>query len=88
VQEQGWKLIVSERPKKNWLFDLNRDPTEQTNLAERDLQKLAHLQKLLLSHHADMPPPLWPSFLELSVEIDKTTNQKQLPDDEHTYWSN
>lgn len=88
VQEQGWKLIVSERPKKNWLFDLNRDPTEQTNLAERDLQKLAYLQKLLLSHHADMPPPLWPSFLELPVEIDKTMNQKQLPDDEYTYWNN
>ena len=43
---------------------------------------------MLLSHHADMPPPLWPSFLELSVEIDKTMNQKQLPDDEYTYWSN
>ena len=35
-----------------------------------------------------MPPPLWPSFLELPVEIDKTTKQKQLPDDEYTYWSN
>jgi uncharacterized sulfatase len=37
----GWKLQVTERPGTTWLFDLNTDPTEQTNLAEREPQRVA-----------------------------------------------
>ena len=88
VQDQGWKLIVSERPKKNWLFNLNDDPTEKINLAERAPDKLAQLKSVLTAHHAGMPPSLWPSFLEIAVPIDKTLDQKQSPEDEYTYWAN
>ena len=31
----GWKLQVDGRQDKRWLFDLNRDPTEQDNLIDR-----------------------------------------------------
>jgi arylsulfatase A-like enzyme len=88
VQERGWKLIVSERPRKDWLFDLNTDPTERINLAERQPDKLAQLKALLAAHHAAMPAPLWPSFIEMPVLIDKTLDQKQTPQDEYTYWVN
>ena len=88
VQERGWKLIVSERPRKDWLFDLNTDPTERINLAERQPDKLAQLKALLAAHHAAMPAPLWPSFLEMPVLIDKTLDQKQTAQDEYTYWVN
>lgn len=88
VQDQGWKLIVSERPKKDWLFHLDVDPTEQVNLTQRQPQQTARLRALLQAHNATMPPPLWPSFLELPVLIDKTLDQKQLPADEYTYWVN
>jgi arylsulfatase A-like enzyme len=88
VQEQGWKLIVSERPKKDWLFNLNQDPTEQVNLAAQQPQKMAQLKTLLQAHHAGMPPPLWSSFLEIPIYIDKTLDQARSPGDEYTYWSN
>jgi len=88
VQEDGWKLIVSERPPKTWLFDLNRDPTEKSNLAQQQPDRAARLQALLVSHHAAMPPPLWPSFLQLPVAIDKTLDQKETAQDEYTYWFN
>jgi len=88
VQDQMWKLIVSERPKKEWLFNLATDPTEKVNLAPTQPQKVAQLQAMLEAHHAQMPPPLWPSFIEMAVDIDKTLDQKHLPGDEYTYWSN
>jgi len=88
IRDQNWKLIVSERPKKDWLFNLAADPTERNNLAASQPEKLAQLKATLTAHHAQMPPPQWPSFLEMPVEIDKTLNQKHLPTDEYTYWSN
>ncbi len=88
VQDQGWKLIVSERPKKDWLFNLGDDPTERRNLASLQPQKLAQLKDLLATHHAGMPPPLWPSFIEMPVLIDKTLDQPQAAGDELTYWAN
>jgi len=88
VQDRGWKLIVAERPKKDWLFDLAADPTEKNNLASQHPAWVAQLKALLEAHHAGMPPPLWPSFLELPVMIDKTADQKEMPGDEYTYWIN
>ena len=88
VREPGWKLIVSERPRKDWLFNLQDDPTEKVNLALSQPQKLAQMKALLQTHHADMPQPLWPSFLEVPIYIDKTLDQPRTPGDEYTYWSN
>jgi uncharacterized sulfatase len=88
VQEGGWKLIVSARPRRAWLFDLAADPTERNDLSAQRPDKLAQLQALLDSHHAKMPPPLWPSFLEFPVLIDKTLDQPDAPGDEYTYWVN
>jgi arylsulfatase A-like enzyme len=88
VADSGWKLIMAGRPKKNWLFNLAQDPTEKVNLAEREPEQVARLQALLDKHNAAMPPPLWPSFIEIPVMIDKTLDQKQEPGDEYTYWFN
>jgi uncharacterized sulfatase len=88
VQEGGWKLTVSERPKKDWLFNLDQDSTEKVNLAAQQPQKLAQLKALLQSHHAQMPAPLWESFFEAPIFIDKTLDQPKTAEDEYTYWSN
>ena len=88
VQDQGWKLIVSENPKKDWLFHLSEDPTEKVNVAAAQPQQVARLKALLQAHHAQMPPPLWQSFIEMPIAIDKTLDQKQTAQDEYTYWYN
>jgi hypothetical protein len=40
------------------------------------------------AHHAAMPAPLWGSFIQGPVMIDKTQDQKQQAGDEYTYWLN
>lgn len=88
VQEGGWKLIRSERPRREWLFHLAVDPTEQHELGAREPAQARRLRGLMDRHHEGMPPPLWPSFIELPVLIDKTLDQPQSPQDEYTYWVN
>jgi uncharacterized sulfatase len=88
VQDKGWKLIVAERPKKDWLFNLGADPTEKNNVAAQQPAKVNELKAMLKAHHDPMPAPLWESFMEMPVLIDKTLDQKQQPGDEYTYWVN
>lgn len=88
VRDGGWKLIESARPAKDWLFDLTADPTERHDLSAREPQRLARMKAVSQAHHAPMPPPQWPSFIELPVFIDKTLDQKQAPGDDYTYWYN
>jgi len=88
MQEDKWKLIVSERPRKDWLFNLSVDPTEKTNLANDQPDRLAAMKAKLAAHHAGLPAPLWPSFIEMPVAIDKTLDQPLTPGDEYTYWAN
>lgn len=88
VRDGDWKLIVSERPKRAWLFDLASDPTERTDLSAARPEQVARLRATMDAHHAGMPAPLWPSFLELPVSIDRTLDAPQRPDDEYAYWIN
>ena len=88
VQSQGWKLISVHLPAKDWLFDLNTDPTERKDLALLRPDKLAELKALMTAHHANMPAPMWPSFLEGPIFIDKTLDQPHQEGDVFTYWVN
>jgi uncharacterized sulfatase len=85
----GWKLQVNERPPgTTWLFDLNADPTERTNLAEREPERVAALRRALDAHDAQQVPSAWPSLLENPTQIDKTLAEPDAPDDEYAYWPN
>lgn len=86
VQTGGWKLQVSERPKKVWLFDLNNDPTEQRNLAGDRPDKVEALLRLLKDHNATQREPLFPAVGELPVMIDKTLEEPATKDDAYVYW--
>ncbi|HVT34364.1 MAG TPA: sulfatase-like hydrolase/transferase [Nevskiaceae bacterium] len=88
VLARGWKLQTSERPKKEWLFDLTSDPLEHKNLADEQPAKRAELEKLLADHNAQMAQPMWPSFIEMPVSVDKTLDQVETPEDEYVYWQN
>lgn len=88
VQSEGWKLIRTERPKKKWLFHLDIDPLEKKNVVSIYPEKLSKLENLLDNYNKQMPEPLWPSFIEFPVSIDKTLDQKQEKEDEYTYWVN
>jgi uncharacterized sulfatase len=85
----GWKLQVSERPPgTTWLFDLEHDPRERTNLAERHPERVAALREALAAHDAEQVPPRWPSRVEVPVNLDKTLAKPDAPDDAYVYWPN
>jgi arylsulfatase A-like enzyme len=88
VRAGDWKLQLSERPKKAWLFDLANDPTERLNLAESQPERVAELRALLDAHDATQSPPLWPSLLEAAIRIDPPLGAARSPDDEYVYWAN
>ncbi len=88
VRAGDWKLQLSERPKKAWLFDLAKDPTERVNLAGAEPARVAELTALLDAHDATQSKPLWPSLLEGVIRIDPPLGTSQSPDDEYVYWAN
>lgn len=88
VRAGAWKLQVSKRPDKIWLFNLATDPTERVNLATREPQRTAELLKLIEEQNAKMPPPLWPGLLEAPIRIDVPLNAPWRKDQEYIYWTN
>jgi len=88
VLNKGWKMTVSKRPKKVWLFNLNEDPTEQNNVAGQNPDKVAELQALLEAHNAEQAESLWESVIEGPIRVDKTSADPWEEGDEVIYWPN
>lgn len=88
VRHGDWKLQLSERPKKAWLYNLAEDPVEHNNLAEVRVDKLQELTALLDAHQASARKPLYPYVVELPVAIDKTLAEYFEEGDEYIYWPN
>ena len=87
--KDGWKLQVDEWQTKQWLFDLNTDPTEQNNLVESNPQKLAELAKLRQELMAEQQAePIWKGALTSPVLIDETAKKNATKTDEYIYWTN
>jgi arylsulfatase A-like enzyme len=83
-----WKLQSSGMMKKDWLFDLANDPTEQHNLADSDPAKLAELKTLMATQDKDMAKPLWPALIQAPIPIDQPLGVPYTPGEEYVYWSN
>jgi arylsulfatase A-like enzyme len=88
VRKGDWKLQVSEKPAKSWLYNLAEDPTEQNNLADSRTDKRDELMGLLDAHKAAAREPLYPYTLEAAVAIDKTRADYFETGDEYIYWPN
>lgn len=88
VRAGGWKLQVNGRQQKSWLFNLNEDPTEQTNLAASEPEKLAELQALIDAHWKDARDSLYPYTIESPIKIDNTIDAEYVEGEEYVYWPN
>ena len=88
VRAGGWKLQVNGRQQKSWLFNLNEDPTEQTNLAASEPEKRAELQALIDAHWKDAREPLYPYTIESPIKIDNTIDAEYVEGEEYVYWPN
>ena len=88
VRAGDWKLQISARPDKAWLFNLATDPTEQVNLAAKDPARVAALRKLIETQNTGLPKPLWPGLLEGAIRIDVPLNAPWQKDQDYVYWAN
>lgn len=88
VRAGDWKLQISARPGKTYLFDLAADPGETTNLASARPDLVTHLRALLDAHAAGARPPLYPSAFEAPIRVDKDDSQPLSPGDVFVYWPN
>jgi arylsulfatase A-like enzyme len=88
VRSGDWKLQVTERPAKDWLYDLSNDPTERRNLALERPDKVAELKRDLARHDAEQAKPLWPELGQSPVMLDHSLIFSQTENDEYVYWGN
>jgi arylsulfatase A-like enzyme len=88
IVADDWKLQVSERPKKTWLFDLSADPTEQHDLSGERPDKLRELSVILADYDGQMVKPAWPALIEGPIAIDHPLNVAPKDSDEYVYWAN
>ena len=88
VRHGDWKLQINGFQKKQWLYNLALDPTEQQNLASERPDKLTQLQALLDAHAASARVPLYFYEAQLPVMIDKPLGQPMVEGDEYIYWPN
>ncbi len=88
ILADDWKLQVSERPARKWLFDLRSDPTERVNLADTRPDKRQELEAILALHEAQMVVPAWPALIEAPVPIDRPLGVAATPDEEFVEWAN
>ena len=88
VRAEDWKLQVTERPKKDWLYNLAVDPTEQHNLADAEPQRVAALKAQLMQWDQVQHKPLWPSLGEGAIAIDHTLKEPMTAHDEYVYYAN
>ncbi|MDP1736611.1 MAG: sulfatase-like hydrolase/transferase [Caulobacter sp.] len=86
---KDWKLQLSERPKKAWLFNIGTDPTETTNVAAANPAVVAELTAMLDTQDRRAAKPIWPALIEGPIWIDRPVDGKPMPKDaEYVMWAN
>ena len=86
-----YKLQYSTKlPNKLWLYDMQKDPTEQYNLAYVPSFKalLKDMRASMAEEVSKHRESLWPSLSESPVLIDKLENEGYEEGDEYIYWAN
>ncbi len=87
VRAGDWKFQIDQNQKKSWLFNLAEDPTEQTNLIDKQPATAKRLLTLLENHHKGRKL-LYPASTLMPVMIDKTLAETYEEGDEIIYWPN
>lgn len=88
VRQGDWKLQVSQRPDRTWLYNLADDPTERTELTRRFPRRVAAMRALLDRHRRSGRSPLYPYTLEAPIAVDRTLAERVREGDEVIYWPN
>jgi arylsulfatase A-like enzyme len=88
VRDGDWKLQSLDLPRKELLFDLKTDPTEQHDLAAAQPAKVAELLAQLKQHDSEQMPPAWESLVRAPIAIDRPLGVPPKKGEAYAYWSN
>jgi uncharacterized sulfatase len=88
VQADGWKLQLNPNSAQIFLFNLNEDPTEQSNLAASEPEQLSKLMALIDTYFKNAVPRTGFSVISAPVSIDKHLGQEMLEGDTYIMWNN
>ena len=88
IRDGDWKLQLSPRPSRTWLFNLAADPTERRDLSGARPDVVTRLRAELAAHDREMAKPLWPALLEEPIRIDAPAGTQWKPGQEYVYWPN
>ena len=77
-----------EGPRREWLFDLEQDPSESQDLLASAPDVARRLRDALAAHDQEMIEPLWPWTATTPQNVDRDGSQPDQPGDEFAYWSN
>ena len=76
VRSGPWKLIVQQsgspdtgETDRYYLYNLESDPYEKTNLAEEQPDKVRELNSLLEEWEADLADPAWPPVMHIYIDV-------------------
>ncbi len=70
---EGWKLYLDDKDRRVMLFDLQQDPSENFNLADRHPERVDRMRRLIEQWEQQVVPPLWPSSGNFSIQVNGTT---------------
>ncbi len=88
VRAGDWKLQVTKRPAKARLYNLAVDPTERSDLAAREPERVAALRAMIDAQNKDMAAPIWPGLVEGPVRIDVPLDAPWQDGQDYIYWTN
>nr|WP_310525340.1 sulfatase-like hydrolase/transferase [Polymorphobacter sp.] len=88
VRDGNWKLQSLDLPRKDLLFDLAADPTEQSDVAAANPAVVTALLARLAAHDAEQQPPAWKSLVRAPIPIDRPLGTPSKPGETYIYWSN
>jgi arylsulfatase A-like enzyme len=88
VRQGDWKLQSLDLPRKNLLYDLKSDPTEQRDLAAANPAKVIELREMLKRHDDEQMAPAWESLIRAPIAIDRPLGTVAVNGETYIYWSN
>ena len=77
IRSGDWKLVVSAKNQQQWLYNLQKDKAESTDVSAQNPTKVKELTLALEQWEKGLVKPLWPSLMHYQFDLD---NEKYLVD--------
>ncbi len=69
IRKDDFKLYINEKEKVTFLYDLSKDPSEQTDLSNTQPEKTKELENELKKWEQNLAPPMWKSRFQFRLKV-------------------